>query len=261
MEFVRYQSIGRIRKRLSMLVSQLMSIGVLTTILVTIVFLLSIALIGQLKENYIIFLVSGFALYLSPIKVNWYFQGIEEFGYITFRSLITSIICLVCLFIFVRDKDDLIVLIILNIAGSLFANIWNFIKMWNSGIRIKFTTKGLRPHMKPLFLLFSSSIAISIYTILDTIMLGFISNYEEVGFYNYAVRLSKTLLMLVTSLSIVTVPRVSYYLEQKEYGKINELINKSFSFVSFLAFPVAIGLLCVSSTFVPLFLERNLLGL
>lgn len=248
------------KKHLSILVSQLVSIGAITTILVTILFLLSVALIGQLTENYIVFLVSGFALYLSPIKVNWFFQGIEEFGYITLRSLITSVISLICLFVFVRDKDDLIVLIILSLAGGLFADIWNFIKMWNSGIRIRFTTNGLRQHMKPLFILFASSIAISIYTILDTIMLGFLSDYEEVGFYNYAVRISKTMLMLVTSLSMVTVPRVSYFMERKEYDRINELINKSFSFVSFLAFPVAIGLLCIAPTFVPLFLGGKFVG-
>lgn len=248
------------KKHLSILVSQLMSIGVITTTLVTIVFFLTIVLIEQLTENYIVFLVSGFVLYLSPIKVNWFFQGIEEFGYITLRSLITSVISLICLFVFVRDKDDLIVLIILGLAGGLFADAWNFIKMWNSGIRIKFTKNGLMQHMRPLFILFASSIAISIYTILDTIMLGFISDYDEVGFYNYAVRLSKAMLMLVTSLSMVTVPRVSYYMERKEYDNINELINKSFSFVSFLAFPVAIGLLCIAPTFVPLFLGEKFGG-
>lgn len=248
------------KNKLSELISQLMSIAIITTFIVTIFFLLTIALINQLNENYIVFLVSGLALYLSPFRVNWFFQGIEDFGYITFRSLVTAIISLACLFIFVRDKDDLIVLIIVSLSSSFLADIWNFAKMWNSGIRIRFTINGLGPHMKPLLILFASSIAISIYTILDTLMLGFISDYEEVGFYNYAVRLSKTLLMLVTSLSIVAVPRVSYYLEKKEYGKINELMNKSFSFVTFLAFPVAIGLMCISSTLVPLFLGDKFIG-
>jgi O-antigen/teichoic acid export membrane protein len=245
------------KEKLSKVVSQLMSIALITTLLVTVVFLLSIALVDQLTDNYMVFLVSGFALYLSPIKVNWFFQGIEEFGYITLRTLITSIIGLICLFVFVREKNDLIILIIIGLAGGLIADIWNFVKMWNSGIRVRFTIDGLGSHMKPLLILFASSIAISIYTILDTIMLGFISDYNEVGYYNYAVRLSKMLLMLVTSLSIVAVPRISYYMEQKEFGRINELVNKSFSFVSFLAFPVTIGLMCISSTFVPLFLGEK----
>lgn len=247
-------------EKLSKVVSQLMTIAVITTLLVTFVFFMSIAFVGQLTENYIVFLVSGFSLYLSPIKVNWFFQGLEEFGYITLRTLITQIIGLICLFIFVHDKNDLIILIVIGLAGGLLADICNFVKMWNSGIRIKFTTDGLGEHIKHLLILFASSIAISIYTILDTIMLGFISDYNEVGYYNYAVRLSKLLLMLVTSLSMVAVPRISYYMEQKEFGKINELVNKSFSFVSFLAFPVAIGLMCVASTFVPLFLGEKYMG-
>ncbi len=246
--------------KLSLLVSQLVSVSILTTIVVTIIYLTTLVVIDQLRINYIIFLISGFALYLSPIKVNWFFQGVEDFGYITLRSLIVNILVITSLFIFVHDKDDLIILIIIRITGGLLADFLNFIKMWKYGITIRFTLNGLQPHIKPLFILFASSIAISIYTVLDTLMLGFISNYEEVGYYNYAIRLSKMMLMIVTSLSIVAVPRISYYMEHKEYNRISDLMNKSFSFISFLAFPVAIGLMCIAPTLVPLFLGDKFVG-
>ena len=74
------------KQKLSQLVSQLMSISALITIGVTIIYLITIALIGQLNENAIIFFIAGFSIYLAPFKINWYYQGIEEFGYITLRS-------------------------------------------------------------------------------------------------------------------------------------------------------------------------------
>lgn len=245
---------------LTNIVSQLMSIAFITTLIVSIAYIITIIIIGQLTENYIIFVVAGFAIYLTPFKVNWYYQGIEEFGFITFRSLIIRTISVICLFIFVREKNDLIVYVIINAFGNVLSDIWNYLKMINSGIKPRFTLKGLKQHFNPLLLLFASSIAISIYTVLDTIMLGFIKDYDEVGYYTNAMHMSKVIISAVTSLSIVAVPRVSYYMKNRDYNRINDLMNKSFSFVSFISFPAAIGLACISPTFIPLFFGVKFIG-
>lgn len=245
---------------LTKLISQLMSIAAIVTIGVSLVYILTILFVGQLTDNYIIFLLAGFLIYLAPFKINWYYQGIEEFGFITFRTVIIRIISLICLFLFVHQKDDLIVYVILNVSGAVVADIWNYVKMCKSGIHPYFTMRGLKPHIRPLFVLFASVIAISVYTVLDTIMLGFITDYEEVGYYHNAMHMSKVILSAVTSLSIVAVPRVSYYMKNRDYRKINDLMNKSFSLVSFISFPVAIGLACVSPFFVPLFFGHQFVG-
>lgn len=241
------------KEQLRQLISQLMSIATFTTLGVTLVYIVTIALIGQLTENYIIFLIAGFSIYLAPAKINWYYQGIEEFGIITKVSLIVRTLSVFCLFIFVKEKDDLVIYLVIAVFGGVLADIWNYSKMCKSGIKPRLTLKGLKPHINPLLILFASSIAISIYTVLDTLMLGFITDYEEVGYYTNAMHMSKVILTAVTSLSLVAVPRVSYYMKNRDYDNINSLMNKSFSVVTFLAFPVAIGILCIAPTFVPLF--------
>lgn len=248
------------RKALSKLISEMMSIAAIITIVVSLIYLLTIAIVDQLTENYVIFLLAGFAIYLAPFKINWYYQGIEDFGFITFRSLIIRTISVVLLFVLVREKSDLILYIILNVTGGILADVWNYVKMWKSGIKPHFTLTGLKPHLSPLLLLFSSSIAISIYTVLDTLMIGFLTDYNEVGYYSNAMHMSKVILSAVTSLSIVVVPRVSLYMKENNVEKINELMNKSFSVVSFLAFPAAIGLACASPFFVPLFFGIKFTG-
>lgn len=248
------------KERLSLLISQLISIVVITTIILSVIYLLSIVFIGQLTENYLIFLLSGFVLYLSPFNVNWFFEGMEEFGFITFRSLVIRIFSIICLFIFVHKKDDLLVMIILNVLGGLIINVWNYIQMRKMGVQPVFTIQGLVPHLKPMSFLFASVVAVSIYTILDTVMLGFMTDYSEVGFYNNAAHISKIITAVVTSLSIVAVPRISYYLEKREYGEISDLLNKSFSFVSFLSIPISVGVICIAPTFIPLFYGVKFLG-
>lgn len=245
---------------LTKLVSELMSIAAVTTIGFSIIYFITIVLVGQLTENYLIFLLAGFVIYLAPFKINWYYQGLEDFAFITKVSLVVRTLSVISLFLFVRSKNDLIIYVILSVLGGVMADVWNFIKMWKSGIRPKLTLKGLKTHINPLLVLFASSVAISIYTVLDTLMLGFITNYEEVGYYTNAMHMSRVILTAVTSLSIVAVPRVSYYMKNKDYDNINILMNKSFSVVSFLAFPVAIGMACIAPTFVPLFFGVKFMG-
>ena len=248
------------KEELSKLTSQLMSIAAITTICISIIYFLTIALIGQLTENYIFFLLAGFVIYLAPFKINWFYQGLEDFAFITKVSVFVKAVCVVCLFLFVREKTDLVIYIILSVFGIVIADMLNYFKMWRSGIKPKFTLKGLKQHVNPLLVLLASSVAMSIYTVLDTLMLGFIADYDEVGYYTNAMHISKVLVSAVTSLSIVVAPRVSYYVKSKNYEKINELSNTSFSFVSFLSVPITIGLICVSPLFLPLFFGIHFVG-
>ena len=248
------------QNELSDLISKLMSISSISTLMVVTIYLLSLIFIDRLSENYIYLLLAGFGLYFSPLKINWIFQGLEEFGYITLRTLVIRLLSIISLFIFVREKNDLLIYILISVMGGIVADIWNFYKMWASGIHPRFTTNGLSNHIKPLFILFASTIAISIYTMMDTLMLGFLSDYSEVGYYNNASHLTRVIIVALTSLSTVAVPRISYYIEEKEFSNINLLINKSISFLSFVTFPIAVIIFCISSIFIPLFFGAKFEG-
>lgn len=238
---------------LTKLVSELISVSFITTFIVTLIYVTSIFLIGQLDDNRVLFLVSGFLLYFAPFRIDWFYSGLEQFKYITLRTVVIRTVSIICIFIFVRTKSDLLIYVILNVCGTICGDVWNYVKLLRSGIKPRLTFVGLKKHLSPLFILFASSIAISIYTVLDTLMLGFMTDYQQVGYYNNAMHLSKAVLIIVTSLSAVAIPKMSQYGQAHEYGKVNDLANKSYSAVSFLAIPSAIGLCCLAPTFVPLF--------
>lgn len=248
------------KNRLSRLVSELISVSFIATFIVTSIYVASIFLIGQLDENRMLFLVTGFLLYLAPLRIDWYYSGLEQFKYITLRTVIIRTISIVCMFVFVRTKSDLLVYVILNVGGTICGDVWSYAKLLQSGIRPQLTFVGLKKHLSPLFILFASSVAVSIYTVLDTLMLGFMTDYREVGFYNNAIHLSKAVLSIVASLSAVAIPKMSQYYMAKEFDRINNLANISFLLVSFIAFPAAVGLSCLAPTFVPLFFGAEFVG-
>lgn len=235
------------------LMSELISIAVIFTVISTIVYLVSIATVHKLQSSYVIFLITGASLYLAPINIDWYFCGQEEFKYITIRSILIRAIAIIAMFVLVHTKKDLLIYVIINVLAGVVTNIWNYSKLLKTGIRPKLVSKGLKKHMKPVVTLFASAVAISIYTVLDTLMLGFITDDSQVAYYTCATNISKIILTSVTSFAIVAMPRISYYLEHGMKDTINEIIDKSFSMVAFLAFPAAVGLCCIAPTFAPLF--------
>lgn len=235
--------------------SEMISISVIHTVIVSFIYLITLLLIPKMQENFFIFFIAGFSLYLLPFGgLSWYYVGNERFGFTTSRSLILRILTIIALFLFVKNRSDLYIYMMLNVLsgfGVIFSNIY-FIR--KDGVRLNLTFKGLKRHYKPMLLLFSSTVAISIYTMLDSLMLGIFSTYSEVSFYSNASTLCKALLGVVTSLSAVAVPRVAYYFKNKDYTNINMLMEKSLSMVSFLAVPMAVGIACIAPVFVPLFL-------
>jgi len=176
------------------------------------------------------------------------------------RSLIIKTISVVLLFVVVRSRADLINYILLGIFATVANELWNYVKLYQLGIRPRLTLTGLRPHLKPIITLFASTIAISIYCMLDTLMLGFMRDYTDVGYYNTAMPIVKTLLPVATSLSAVAMPRVSSYIAKGNINEINILMNKSVSVVSFLAFPLAIGIILIAPEFVPAFFGEDFYG-
>lgn len=245
---------------LNRFVSEIISIEIYLTIIVTVVFLATLFFVPQLNKNLEIFLVAGITLYTSPFVIDWFFKGIEDFKFITIRSLIIKVLSVIALFLFVKTKFDLINYVLIYSIANVANEVWNFVALYQFGLQPHITLRGVKQHLKSLFVLFLSSVAISIYTTLDTLMLGFISDYSEVGYYNNATHITRALLMVITSLAIVAMPRISYYIVSGNKDEINTLIEKSISVIAFLAFPLSLSLFLISPSFVPLFFGADFTG-
>ena len=84
------------------------------------------------------------------------------------------------------------------------------------------------------------SCAATIYTNLDTVMLGFMTSDAEVGYYNAAVKIKSILVSVVTSLGVVLLPRASYYVEHKLMDEFYRITQKAINFVFLIAVPLTV---------------------
>lgn len=99
---------------------------------------------------------------------------------------------------------------------------------------------NLKRHWKPVVVFFAMACATTIYTHLDTVMLGFMKTDTDVGYYNAAVKIKTILVSIVTSLGTVLLPRVSYYVQAGQKEAFERITKKALNFVFLLAAPLVV---------------------
>lgn len=242
------------------IVSELLKILTISTIICTSLYVISIFSIPRLKEEWEFLLVAGVGLVLMPLGVDWYFTGRENLKIIATRSIIVRTLGLIALFTFIRSKEDLILYLILNAIINAGSQVWTFVIMIKKEVTLRWNNLNTKRHVRPVLVLFISSLAISIYTMLDTIMLGFLSDYTEVGYYSSAIKISRLLLPIVTAAAAVALPRISRLYKERNFPELERVANKSFAFMALLAPPMTIGLIAITPKFVPLFFGTEFIG-
>ncbi|MBQ5579728.1 MAG: polysaccharide biosynthesis C-terminal domain-containing protein, partial [Clostridia bacterium] len=115
-----------------------------------------------------------------------------------------------------------------------FVNARKYIDMkWVGGYDFK-------PHFKAVAIFLAMAVATTVYTHLDTVMLGFMTTDTDVGYYNAAVKIKNVLVSIVTSLGVVLLPRASYYVETNRMKDFKTISSKALDFVMVAAIPVTV---------------------
>ena len=91
------------------------------------------------------------------------------------------------------------------------------------------------------------------YTILDTVLLGFLSNATAVGYYTAAIKFIKLTIPLVTSVGAVFIPVLSKHFAEKDYALVQKNLNASFYFIVALTIPLTIGTILIAPEIITIF--------
>lgn len=215
--------------------------------------------VPQIQANVTLFLILSLTIFFTAIGCEWFYQGIEDFKYITVRGLIVKTLSVILLFIFVRSKSDLLYYGCYMAFGILGGNIFNFFRLRKYIHRenIIFSELNIKRHIKPVLKVFSFSVVTSIYLQLNTVLLGFLKNTLAVGYFTTAAKVMQMLLMMSSCLGSVMMPRASNLIAENKEAEFNGLIQKSYDLTLMVALPLMVGLiLCAPSLIIVLCGEK-----
>lgn len=227
-------------------------INISSTLLAYCLLFLSLFCVKSLHDYKILIIICSVRILFTTFGMDWIYAAKEEFRYITINSAVFQIISIIYLFIFVCSSDDVIEYTIFGILSTTGSNICNILysrKIVDWKIKI---TYEIKKHLKPIFVLFGTTVAISIYTILDSTMLGFLAGDEAVGIYTAATKINRMLVAVTASLNTILLPRLSFYVEgqQQEY---RTTLKKSFNYMVLIAIPMVVGLFVLAKPIVIIF--------
>lgn len=210
------------------------------------------------QNNWQLYVAIVFNLLAVLADISWFFQGIEEFGKIVGRNAFFKFLNILFIFTFIKNKNDL-VWYMLGHSINLFlcnASLWTYLPKY-IGKPVWSKLKPMR-HFKVVISLFVPTVAIQIYTVFDKTMIGMITKDAfENGYYEQAMRIIRIILMVVTSLGTVVIPRIGFYFQKKEMKQVEALMYQSYRFIWFIGVPLCLGLVGVASNFVPWFLGEG----
>lgn len=198
-----------------------------------------------------------FYILSAMLDINWLFFGLEEFKKTVTRNSVIRVLSVILIFIFVKHSNDVWKYTLIMSLTTLFSQaiLWFYVPKYIK--RVKIEVKGIVKHIKPNIVLFLPVIAVSLYKIMDKIMLGLITDVTEVGYYEQAEKLVHIPLTFITALGTVMLPRITNMLSKGDEDKVKDYISKSIKFVMFLSFAMCFGLMVVSKDFAILYFGKS----
>jgi O-antigen/teichoic acid export membrane protein len=161
-----------------------------------------------------IFLVYSISLLSSFLDISYLFQGLENFRVVSLITIFYKIICTCFYFVFVKTSDDLLIYVFIACLSTLLISL----TMWFFAIR-----RLDRPRIQDIHVFkslknnlsyFLPTVAVSIYTILDRTMMGYLSTTEQVGYYEQAYKIIALVTGIINAISPVMLSRISSLVEE-----------------------------------------------
>lgn len=239
--------------------SEIFTIQAIFGLLVTGIYMAYIALF--VKENQLIFFLQSIFVISAFFDIGWLFMGLENFKKTVTRNIIVKIVSLISIFVFVHDRGDLGIYTIISTGSMLLGHLTLWVGLKKVVKFVKPKLAGIWEQLKGCFVMFIPTIAVTIYTVIDKVLLGGLTSEIQVGYYDQAAKLVSVPLGFITSFGAVMLPRMSAMEAEGTHGKEGiAIMNKSLVFMVALATAISFGLASVSETLIPVYYGKEFLA-
>lgn len=234
------------REELSNISSQLFSINIIMTVIAYLILFITLIYRKNLNNYRSLILIESITIIFYTLGADWLNTALEDFKYITIRSLLFQLVSLISIFIFVKEENDYIIYAIICVISSTGANILNiFYRRRFCNMSFTFNIEW-KKHLTPVFFLFIMMLSQTIFNNADITILGLIKTDYEVGLYSTANKVMRLIAQVIQSLGLVIIPRLSVYYANEDFESINKLLRKVLSFNITLGLPCVTGIIMLA---------------
>lgn len=201
----------------------------------------------------LIVIVQAFYVIAGFLDINWLYFGLEKFKITVSRNMIIKLMTVVAIFIFVKNPEDVHVYCFILAFGTFVSEsvVWFFLPKYIKFVKPNWN--NAKKHIIPLFSFFIPSIAVSLYKVMDKIMLGILSSTIEVGLYENSEKIINIVLGMVTAVGTVMMPRMANLSAKGDKKESRKMMDMSMKYILILTLAMAFGISGVATVFAPVF--------
>lgn len=249
------------KKQMEAFISELFSINMISTIVAYLLLLILLYAIPFMEPYRKAVLILSAEILFTTLGVSWVCNIYEDFLAIAVRTIAFQILSLVLIFVLVRTTQDLYKYVAILLISNSGANIVNYFYIRRKYCSFHFTINvDWKRHLKPILIIFSTTVAITVYVSSDTTMLGFMTNDFQVGLYGTAVKIYTIIKNVLAAILMVLIPRFTLMFSTDDRKQINVLFSKVFNILTVLMLPMCVGLFSLSDDIVLLISGKEFAG-
>ena len=176
--------------------------------------------------------------------------GLEEFKKVTIRNVVVKLLTVICIFLFVKEKNDVPIYSFIMVMGYVIGYIAIWIGIKRKIYFSKIQLSEVRKHLVPCIVMLIPVLALNIYRSMNKVMLGSMVGMAETGIFDNGEKFIYCLSGLITSLGTVMLPKMSYLVEKNDVQQIHKYISLSIKFIVIMTSAMAFGLMAISNSLV-----------
>jgi PST family polysaccharide transporter len=190
------------------------------------VLLLLITIFDKIGEYWILYIVTFGIVVGQVLFPVWLYQGLEEMKYIAYINLFSRLIFTLCVFVFVNNESDILLVPLFTSLGTIFSGVLALyfakqlfgVKLVLPGVML------IKQEIKEGWHIFTSTVAINTYKTNSIIVLGVFSTELIVGYFMVAKKVFEALNGLNAIISQAFLPYV-IRTKKKRNGISKELVS------------------------------------
>ena len=177
---------------------------------------------------------------------------------IVLRNAVVKLLGVALIFLLVKEKKDLYIYATIMQGAVLIGNLSIYAFLREFLLPVSAKEIHIFKHIRPSIQYFIPTIATSVYMLLDKSMIGWITHSElENGYYEQAQKIEQMAVTVVTSLSVVTLPRMTLLFKQKKKEEMVQRLHGSIQFILWISLPMAAGIAGIAPNLIPWFLGKG----
>ena len=233
----------------SKFVSELLALHVISSSFSLLLYSISVYFLWDKIQDIRLLLFSVLFLLVNFFACEWYFIGIERFGYITIRSLLVRLAALVVMFLLVRSPADYYIYYAIMVVAAVAISIWNNVILFRE-MRVNFRGVNWKKHIRFTRVTYFLSLTYGVTLLLDNVLLRLVSTVAAVGLYAFSMKVVRITSSLLTDSLLVFFPRIVSLIQEKNQKALQEVAMQNLQLITLLSIPLCAGIFLLSEELV-----------